>query len=82
MTEKQSFGVVVRGFGLYTFLWGAISVGGIVRDYGFRGLQVYDWQPAAAFAAFYFIFAFVLLAKADAIVELAYRPKTAAPSSN
>jgi hypothetical protein len=73
MTERQLFGVVVRGFGLWSIVSGISAIHGIVQIFGVRSMSNFDWQPAGLFAAFYFMVGFALLRKADAVVAFAYR---------
>ena len=72
MTDKQLFGVVVRAFGIYSIVLGVSAVHGIIQIFGVRTMSNFDWQPAGAFAALYFIAGMALLRKPDAVVAFAY----------
>ncbi len=72
MTERQLFGVVVRAFGLWCIVLGVSAIHGIIQIFGVRTVSNFDWQPAGAFSAMYFIAGFALLRKADAVVAFAY----------
>ena len=72
MTERKLFGVVVRAFGLWSIVLGVSAINGVVRIFGVRTIENFDWQPAAAFAAFYLVAGLVLLRKSELIVVFAY----------
>lgn len=82
MTEKQLFSVVVRGFGCWSLFLGLSAVGSIAQFYGLRGLQAYDWQPAGAFAAVYFLVGLALLRQANTIAEVVYRSAKQVPQDS
>jgi hypothetical protein len=82
MTEKQLFGVVVRGFGFWSLFLGLSAVSSIAQFYGLHGLQAYDWQPVGAFAAVYFLVGLALLRQANAIAEFVYRAAKHAPQDS
>jgi hypothetical protein len=82
MTERQLFSVVVRGFGFWSLFLGLSAVFSIVQFYGMHGLQAYDWQPAGAFAAVYFLVGLALLRQADTITEFVYRVAKSVPQDS
>jgi len=82
MTERKLFGVVVRAFGLWSILLGASAIHGIIQIFGVRTIENFDWQPAAAFAAIYFVAGIVLLRKSELIVEFAYPAQGSKPLDN
>ena len=79
MKAEESFGVVVRGFGLYVIFVGVPAIHGIVQAFGLRDLRYFDYENAAAFAAFYLVAGLVLLRKSDAVVRFAYPPHEPRP---
>jgi len=72
MTERKLFGVVVRAFGLWSIVLGVSAIHGVIQVFGVRTISNYEWQPAAAFAAFYLVAGIVLLRKSEPIVQFAY----------
>jgi len=64
--------VVVRAFGLWFVVLSLSAIDRVVEVFGVRTITIYDWQPAAAFAAFYLVAGIVLLRKSEPIVEFAY----------
>ena len=72
MTERKLFGVVVRAFGLWSIVLGVSAIRGVIQIFGVRTIENYDWQPAVAFTAIYFVAGIVLLRKSEPIVEFAY----------
>jgi uncharacterized membrane protein len=73
MTERQLFGVVVRAFALYIINEALWQIEGIVRIFGVREINNFDWQPAAVFAAIYLVAGLLMFRHAPAIVTLAYQ---------
>jgi hypothetical protein len=82
MTERKLFGVVVRAFGLWSIVLGVSAVHRVVEIFGVRTISDYEWQPAVAFAAIYFLAGIVLLRKSELIVEFAYPAQGSKPLDN
>lgn len=79
MTERKLFGVAVRAFGLWFILLGVSAIHGIAQLYGVRNMSVYDWEPAGAFAVFYFLGGILLLRKSELVVDFAYVERSSKP---
>jgi hypothetical protein len=82
MTERKLFGVVVRAFGLWSIVLGVSAIHGVIQIFGVRTINNYDWQPAVAFAAIYFVAGIMLLRKSETIVDFAYPPQGSEPLNN
>jgi hypothetical protein len=82
MTERKLFGVVVRAFGLWFIVLGFSAIHAMVQLFGVKYMSVYDWQPAGAFAIFYFLAGIFLLRKSEVVVDFAYAERSAKPTGD